>query len=79
MMASHLPAPFQPSEAQKPALWLRELDTFPELVIGRVNGSAYAGGIGLVSACDIAIGLERAKFAIGEARVGCGASSRNAG
>lgn len=57
-------------EAQKLALWLRELDTFPKLVIGRINGSAYAGGIGLVSTCDIAFGLTDASFAITEARIG---------
>lgn len=57
-------------EAQKLALWLRELDTFPKLVIGRINGSAYAGGIGLVSTCDIALGLADANFAITEARIG---------
>ena len=34
-------------EAQKLALWLRELDTFPKLLIGRINGAAYAGGISL--------------------------------
>lgn len=57
-------------EAQKLALWLRELDTFPKLLIGRINGAAYAGGIGLVSTCDIAFGLVDAGFAVTEARIG---------
>ena len=57
-------------EAQKLALWLRELDTLPKPVIGRINGSAYAGGIGLVSTCDIAIGRTDASFAVTEARIG---------
>lgn len=57
-------------EARKLALWLRELDTFPKLTIGRINGSAYAGGIGLISTCDIAVGLADAKFAVTEARIG---------
>lgn len=57
-------------EAQKLALWLRELDTFSKLVIGRINGSAYAGGIGLVSTCDIALGLADSSFAVTEARIG---------
>src|SRR5690606_35281116 len=34
------------------------------------NGSAYAGGIGLVSACDIALGLADASFSVTEARIG---------
>ena len=57
-------------EAQKLALWLHELDIFPKLTIGRINGSAYAGGLGLMSTCDIAIGLADAKFSITEARIG---------
>jgi len=39
-------------------------------VIGRVNGAARAGGIGLVAACDIAIATERATFAFSEVRIG---------
>ncbi|MEW5425038.1 enoyl-CoA hydratase-related protein [Amorphus sp. 3PC139-8] len=58
------------AEASKLALWLRELDTFPRIVIGRINGSAYAGGLGLVSVCDVAIGQLDGAFAITEARIG---------
>lgn len=57
-------------EAQKLALWLRELDMIGKTVVGRINGAAYAGGIGLVSVCDIAIGLKDETFAITEARIG---------
>src|ERR1700737_3210709 len=57
-------------EASKLALWLRELDTLSKPLIGKVNGSAYAGGLGLVSVCDIAIGVDTAQFAITEARLG---------
>jgi methylglutaconyl-CoA hydratase len=49
---------------------LHELDTFPALVIGKVNGAAYGGGLGLISVCDIAIGVESAKFALTEVRLG---------
>lgn len=58
------------AEASKLALWLRELDTLSKPVIGRINGAAYAGGLGLVSVCDVAIGLRDATFAITEARLG---------
>lgn len=58
------------SEARKLALWLRELDTLSKPLIGRIQGPAYAGGIGLVSVCDIAIGLDSAKFSITEPRLG---------
>lgn len=39
-------------------------------VICRVNGSARAGGIGLVAACDIAVAPESATFAFSEVRIG---------
>lgn len=58
------------SEARKLALWLRELDTLSKPLIGRIQGPAYAGGLGLVSVCDVAIGLDSAKFSITEARLG---------
>jgi methylglutaconyl-CoA hydratase len=39
-------------------------------VVGRINGHARAGGIGLVAACDIAIAPAGATFALTEVRVG---------
>jgi methylglutaconyl-CoA hydratase len=57
-------------EASKLAYWLRELDTLSKPVIGRINGPAYAGGLGLISVCDLAIGSDDAQFAITEARLG---------
>jgi len=39
-------------------------------VICRVNGSARAGGIGLVAACDLAIAPLTATFAFSEVRIG---------
>jgi methylglutaconyl-CoA hydratase len=57
-------------EASKLALWLREIDTLSKPVVGRINGPAYAGGLGLIAVCDIAIGVETAAFAITEARLG---------
>lgn len=39
-------------------------------VICRVNGSARAGGIGLVAACDIAVAPQSATFAFSEVRIG---------
>src|SRR5262249_22523562 len=38
--------------------------------IARVNGAAYAAGIGLVAACDIAVAAEDAMFSISEVRIG---------
>ncbi len=39
-------------------------------VIARVHGDAYAGGVGLVAACDIAIAAQPARFCLSEARLG---------
>jgi methylglutaconyl-CoA hydratase len=42
----------------------------PKPVVCRVNGSARAGGIGLIAACDIAIAANSATFAFSEVRIG---------
>ena len=39
-------------------------------VIARVNGDAYAGGMGLISACDIVVAADSARFCLSEARLG---------
>jgi methylglutaconyl-CoA hydratase len=43
-------------------------------VVCRVNGSARAGGIGLIAACDIAIAPRSATFAFTEVRIGAAAA-----
>jgi len=43
-------------------------------VVCRVNGSARAGGIGLLAACDIAIAARSATFAFTEVRIGVAAA-----
>lgn len=42
----------------------------PKPVIGAINGAARAGGMGLVAACDLAVGVENATFAVNEVRIG---------
>lgn len=49
---------------------LRDLDELPQPLIGCINGSAYGGGVGLVSVCDLAIAAEEARFGLTEVRVG---------
>jgi methylglutaconyl-CoA hydratase len=49
---------------------LRLLWDSPKPVVCRVNGSARAGGIGLIAACDIAVAPEPATFAFSEVRIG---------
>ena len=52
------------------AKMLRDLDELPKPVIGKIQGSAYGGGIGLISVCDIAIAIDSARFALTETRLG---------
>jgi methylglutaconyl-CoA hydratase len=49
---------------------LERIWTSPKPVIARVAGPARAGGVGLVSACDIAVAAEDATFAFSEVRIG---------
>ncbi|HVB73394.1 MAG TPA: enoyl-CoA hydratase-related protein [Ktedonobacteraceae bacterium] len=46
------------------------INTFPCAVIGRINGAAMGGGLGLVAACDIVIAVDSAKLAFSEVRLG---------
>ena len=42
----------------------------PKPIVGRINGAARAGGLGLVAACDIAVAAEPTTFALSEVRIG---------
>lgn len=46
------------------------LNNLPQAVIGRIHGSAIGGGTGLVSICDISVGVTRAKFGFSEVNLG---------
>ncbi|RKP59378.1 enoyl-CoA hydratase/isomerase family protein [Pararobbsia silviterrae] len=52
------------------ATMLNTLYTCAKPVIARVQGDAYAGGLGLVAAADIAIAADGAQFCLSEARLG---------
>ncbi|MBC7145870.1 MAG: crotonase/enoyl-CoA hydratase family protein [Thioclava marina] len=56
--------------ASKLATMLQALNTCPKPVIGAVQGNAFGGGIGMMSVCDVAIGVEGAKFGLTETRLG---------
>jgi len=49
---------------------LRALNEMPKPLIGRVQGNAFGGGVGLMSVCDIAIAQEGAKIGLTETRLG---------
>ncbi len=58
------------AEARKLAMMLRALDRLPKPLIGRIQGQAFGGGIGMMSVCDVAVGVEGAKFGLTETRLG---------
>ncbi len=57
-------------QASHLARMLRALNELPKPLIGRINGQAYGGGMGLMSVADVAIAAEGAKFGFTEARLG---------
>lgn len=58
------------TDAMGLATMLRTLDECPKPTVAVVQGPAFGGGVGLVSACDIAIGVETASFALTEVKLG---------
>ena len=58
------------ADSSKMAQMLNTIYTCPKPVIARVQGDAYAGGVGLASVCDILIASKDVKFCISEARLG---------
>lgn len=58
------------ADAARLAALLHRLDTMPQPTVARVNGAALAGGMGLVSCCDVAIAAEGAVFGLSEVRIG---------
>jgi len=58
------------ADARALAAMLKTLDRMAKPTIARVHGPAFAGGVGLVAACDIAVGTPDAKFCLSEAKLG---------
>jgi methylglutaconyl-CoA hydratase len=57
-------------DARKLADMLRTIYECDKPVIARVHGDAYAGGIGLVAACDIAVASLDVEFCLSETKLG---------
>jgi methylglutaconyl-CoA hydratase len=58
------------ADSERLAELMRTLNFLSKPTIARVNGSAYGGGVGLVACCDIAIGVDAAKFSLSEVKLG---------
>jgi methylglutaconyl-CoA hydratase len=57
-------------DAMALATMLNRLYTLKKPTIARVHGAAYAGGIGLLAACDIAVASNDTEFCVSEVRLG---------
>lgn len=58
------------ADSLKLAALMRRLNYLSKPTVARVNGAAYGGGVGLVACCDIAIGVDGAKFSLSEVKLG---------
>ncbi len=57
-------------EATRLARMLRALNELPKPLIGRVQGQAFGGGMGMMAVCDVTIVAIGPKFGFTEARLG---------
>jgi methylglutaconyl-CoA hydratase len=58
------------AEAGKLATMLGALNRLPKPLIGRLQGNAFGGGVGMASVCDVAIGVDSLKMGLTETRLG---------
>lgn len=58
------------ADAAQLAEMLRTIYVCPKPVVAKVQGDCYAGGMGLVAACDIAVSVEEANFCLSEVKLG---------
>jgi methylglutaconyl-CoA hydratase len=58
------------ADAMRLAAMLSAIYRCNKPVIARVNGDAYAGGMGLICACDMVVAVDTARFCLSEARLG---------
>ena len=58
------------ADADKLAGMLRAIYECPKPTIARVQGDVYAGGMGLVAACDMAVAVDTAGFCLSEVKLG---------
>jgi methylglutaconyl-CoA hydratase len=58
------------ADAGQLAAMLQAIYTCPKPTMARVQGDVYAGGMGLVAACDMAVAVESAQFCLSEVKLG---------
>jgi methylglutaconyl-CoA hydratase len=52
------------------AAMLRAIDQCPHPTVARVQGDVFAGGLGLISACDVVVCADSATFCLSEVKIG---------
>ncbi len=58
------------ADAAKLAEMLRVIYECPKPTVARVQGDVYAGGMGLVAACDVAVSVDTAGYCLSEVKLG---------
>ncbi|MDO9402470.1 MAG: enoyl-CoA hydratase/isomerase family protein [Polaromonas sp.] len=58
------------ADAGRLAQMMRSVYACPKPTIARIQGDVYAGGTGLVAACDIAVTVDSAGFCLSEVKLG---------
>ncbi|WP_297727320.1 enoyl-CoA hydratase/isomerase family protein [Limnohabitans sp. Rim8] len=58
------------ADASELAAMLRAIYECPQPTIARVQGDVYAGGMGLVAACDMAVSVDSAHYCLSEVKLG---------
>jgi len=56
--------------ARSLAQMLGAINTLPQPVIGRVQGNAFGGGVGMACVCDVAVAVQDARFGLTETKLG---------
>lgn len=58
------------TDAGRLAAMMRTVYECPKPTIARIQGDVYAGGTGLVAACDMAVSVDTANFCLSEVKLG---------
>jgi methylglutaconyl-CoA hydratase len=58
------------ADAGQLAEMLRVIYTCPKPTLARIQGDVYAGGMGLVAACDMAVSVDSANYCLSEVKLG---------
>ena len=58
------------TDAAQLATMMQTIYECPKPTIARIQGDVYAGGMGLVAACDMAVSIDTANFCLSEVKLG---------